>query len=81
MHAKERRRERKKSEMDYGKNWQKIRAEYLKVNPICQDCKQAIATEVHHKRALRHGGTHDWSNLKALCKGCHSRRTLKGGVG
>ena len=29
--------------------------------------------EVHHKKPLSEGGTHDRDNLIALCKSCHSR--------
>ena len=28
--------------------------------------------EIHHKKPLSEGGTHDRSNLIALCKSCHS---------
>jgi len=29
--------------------------------------------EVHHIKPLAEGGTHDDSNLMALCKSCHSK--------
>lgn len=31
-----------------------------------------ITAEIHHKLPLSEGGTHDRSNLIALCKSCHS---------
>ena len=31
------------------------------------------AEEVHHKKPLSEGGTHERDNLIALCKSCHSR--------
>ncbi len=45
--------------------------------------------EIHHMKPLSEGGTHDRSNLIALCKSCHSSihahrgdywgRTMSGG--
>lgn len=37
------------------------------------------AAEVHHIVPLSAGGTHDESNLMALCKPCHSRITAREG--
>jgi 5-methylcytosine-specific restriction protein A len=45
----------------------------------CQaERKVTAATEVHHIAALRYGGTHEDSNLMALCKSHHSSRTAAG---
>ena len=38
-----------------------------------------VAEEVHHKKPLAEGGTHDWNNLIALCKVCHARIHAKRG--
>ena len=37
------------------------------------------AQEVHHILPLSRGGTHDDSNLMALCKPCHSEITARDG--
>ena len=36
--------------------------------------------EIHHKKPLSEGGTHDRSNLIALCKSCHSTIHAKRGL-
>ncbi|MGF0094729.1 HNH endonuclease [Lachnospiraceae bacterium SGI.066] len=35
--------------------------------------------EIHHKKPLSEGGTHDRSNLIALCMSCHSQIHAKRG--
>jgi len=66
----------------YDGEWQRIRAVYLGEHPYCAECG-APATDVHHITPLRRGGTHDETNLKALCHACHSRVTARrdGGFG
>ncbi|MDT3768202.1 HNH endonuclease [Gleimia hominis] len=63
----------------YDSRWRKIRAAYVAQHPLCEDClKQGRYTpvqEVHHVLPLEHGGTHDFGNLRSLCKPCHSRQT------
>ena len=63
----------------YGSTWRKIRARFVAEHPLCEEClKQKKLTpteEVHHILPLSHGGTHDASNLMALCKSCHSKIT------
>ena len=67
----------------YGSVWQKIRARFLSKHPLCEECRKegrlTKATEVHHILPLDHGGTHDESNLMALCKPCHSRISIEMG--
>lgn len=60
----------------YDAEWRKIRAAYLEAHPYCVVCGQR-ATEVDHIVAIREGGTHDWSNLRGMCKSHHSKRTIK----
>ena len=64
----------------YGRAWKKIRAYYIQVHPLCEQCEQegrlTPAEEVHHILPLANGGTHDDDNLMALCKSCHSRITI-----
>lgn len=62
------------TERGYDATWQRIRASYLMDHPQCADCGEP-ANEVHHIAPLAQGGTHEASNLMALCKGCHSKRT------
>jgi 5-methylcytosine-specific restriction protein A len=69
----------------YGRRWQKLRAAYLARHPLCEcGCGQAAAV-VDHIRP--HGGdlalVFDWTNLQALAKTCHDRKTAArdGGFG
>lgn len=67
----------------YGHTWRKVRTRYLDAHPLCEDCLDAgrttPAVEVHHVVPLSHGGSHDASNLRALCKPCHSRQSARDG--
>jgi 5-methylcytosine-specific restriction enzyme A len=67
------------SRRGYDKHWRAIRKSFLKRNPLCESCldRQQVtqANEVHHIKPLREGGTHDDSNLMALCHSCHSKIT------
>lgn len=69
------------SKRGYDHRWQAIRKMYLAENPLCVEClrkgRLVEATEVHHITTIRDGGTNDYSNLMALCKGCHSKITIK----
>lgn len=44
----------------------------------CDHCKQQLdATyEIDHVIELQNGGTNDVSNLKALCRNCHGKKTM-----
>lgn len=63
----------------YGRAWQRIRLAFLRANPLCVHCLEAgmttAATEVDHILRLKRGGTNDFTNLQALCKPCHTRKT------
>ncbi len=69
------------SNKTYGRRWRKIRKPFIEQNPLCAEClKRGVYTpaeEVHHILPLSKGGTHDYSNLEALCKSCHSTITGK----
>lgn len=67
------RRRRTAAWSDYGQTWRRIRLEVLVEQPLCP-CG-ARATEVDHIKPLRSGGGHERSNLRALCKRCHSSKT------
>ena len=65
----------------YGAAWRRLRRAILAERPLCEECLKlgriVPATEVHHIVPLRLGGTNDPSNLQALCKPCHSRKTMR----
>ena len=60
----------------YGHTWRKLRRMVLNRNPLCAECG-AIATEVDHIVPRKNGGENVDSNLRALCKPCHSRKTMR----
>jgi 5-methylcytosine-specific restriction enzyme A len=57
--------------------WRKLRIVYLRQHPICNRCKEALATTVHHKKDRKTNPelSYEWGNLEALCKQCHDRHT------
>ena len=61
----------------YGNNWRRIRSLYVKRHPLCEYClKEGRITpveEVHHIVPLSCGGTNQFSNLRSLCKNCHTK--------
>ena len=59
----------------YGYRWRKIRARVLEQHPICMKCNQAPSNTVDHILTKAQGGTDDESNLQALYRECHSRKT------
>ena len=66
----------------YGRRWQARRRVFLAEHPWCEECLRANiytpATDVHH--LVRHGGDVELFNsspLEALCKACHSKKTLE----
>lgn len=67
----------------YGSAWRKIRNRYIAKHPLCAHClrdgRYTAATEVDHIVPLSHGGKHAESNLQALCKSCHSKKTMQDG--
>lgn len=67
----------------YGRAWKRIRDKYVSQHPFCEVCYErgvlVKTEEVHHKIPLSEGGTHDKSNLIALCKSCHSSIHAKNG--
>ncbi len=72
----------------YGrKDWQRTRAAFLREHPYCEcdECLQLpailrpAATVVDHIDGLGPLGPrgHDWSNLRAMTKAHHDRRTMR----
>ena len=73
----------KQTKRRYGRAWKRIRDKYAAEHPFCEKCYEhgflVPVEEVHHKLPLSEGGTHDRSNLIALCKSCHSQIHAKRG--
>lgn len=61
----------------YGRAWKRIRDSYVKEHPFCEMCFEkgiiVAVDEVHHKKPLAEGGTHEKDNLISLCKSCHAK--------
>lgn len=53
----------------YGSEHQIIRAELLRLFPICQLCNDAFSEHMHHINHKPHDRRR--SNLLMCCKGCH----------
>jgi 5-methylcytosine-specific restriction endonuclease McrA len=64
----------------YNNEWRLVRKDYLDTHPHCEEvgCTHR-SQEVHHLQSVRDRPELrlSWSNLKALCKSCHSRITAK----
>lgn len=54
--------------------WQRLRAHFLAVHPICGICNHALAFHAHHLAPVekRQDLALDWSNLAPVCWRCHS---------
>lgn len=69
------------SQRGYGREWFRTRARYLRDHRVCEDCGapggKESPLEVHHLDGRGPNGPagHDETNLRALCKPCHSRHT------
>jgi 5-methylcytosine-specific restriction protein A len=65
-------------ERGYDRPWERRRAEHLELEPWCrfhlERGQRVRATDVDHI-VPRPAGSDDHSNLRSLCKSCHSRRT------
>lgn len=56
----------------YDRRYRRLRADYLRANPLCERCRR-LAQELHHRIPTRLGGAvHDVGNFEALCKECHT---------
>ena len=64
--------------------WRKVRQIFLGRNPLCSECEARgltiAASDVDHviPRRERPDLAFTESNLRALCKACHSRKTMGG---
>jgi len=78
----ERKAKKKPNKFYSSKYWRTIRQFILeRDNYLCQIClskgKYVMASEIDHIIPIANGGTNDPTNLRALCKSCHSRKTIK----
>ena len=68
----------------YDARWRRMRRMVLARQPVCAtpDCHRP-SKDVHHIKALVHGGEDSFENLQGLCHECHSRITATehGGFG
>lgn len=67
---------------EYGSaRWREIARRYLAEHPTCIQCGRR-AEVAHHIIEKENGGSDDDTNLRALCKSCHSRlhARARGGV-
>ena len=68
----------------YGWQWQQLRKEILKRDPICRwpGCRER-SVHVDHIVSKRRGGSEDPMNLQGLCATHHSEKTCRvdGGFG
>lgn len=64
----------------YDADWRRFRSSILAQRPVCQDCDRDPAREVHHLLKVREYPSLRLAagNVLALCKACHSARTLRG---
>lgn len=73
----------KSTKKRYGRAWKRIRDKYAVEHPFCELCFErgiiVPTEEIHHKKPLSEGGTHDRINLIVLCKSCHSTIHAKRG--
>jgi 5-methylcytosine-specific restriction protein A len=68
----------------YDHRWRLLRLAVLADRPVCEACQVRASEHVDHVLAMSKGGAHyDPANLRALCHGCHSRKTVAedGGFG
>jgi 5-methylcytosine-specific restriction enzyme A len=66
-------------ERGYDHRWRKVRAAFIRANPVCQDPEGCIAdaTDVDHIDGEGPRGDNSPENLRSLCHHHHSRRTAE----
>lgn len=58
------------------KRWKMTRRRKLNMDPICEQCNNELATDVHHKQGVK-VVTWEIEALESLCHSCHSRVTRR----
>ena len=61
------------------RRWRRFRKQILSERPVCEDCDEALATQVDHIIRVRVMPqlAFDPVNVQALCHPCHSRKTAR----
>ncbi|MDE3095586.1 MAG: HNH endonuclease [Chloroflexota bacterium] len=65
--------------LGYGAAWRKVSTRVLAEEPICPGYPPPcgdLTEVVDHIQSRRRGGTDERTNLRAYCRGCHSRKTV-----
>jgi 5-methylcytosine-specific restriction endonuclease McrA len=70
------------SQRGYGSTWRRLRAAFIKANPLCATpgCGRP-SSHADHVVPRSRGGQDVWSNLQPLCPSCHARKTAAGDGG
>lgn len=64
------------SQRGYDHTWSRASKAYLAAHPVCERCRDALATLVDHIVPLRAGGSRlDPANMQALDVQCHAIKT------
>lgn len=69
---------KKRMQFYHTAKWQKLRRWKLGVNPVCEACEAALATEVDHIISATEDAPELWfdsENLQSLCASCHKQKT------
>ena len=63
-----------------GRKLQALRADLFRRKPLCEQCEKhgrvTLATIRDHRVPLAEGGKDDASNEQAICKPCHTEKSL-----
>jgi 5-methylcytosine-specific restriction protein A len=61
------------SQRGYDRDWRELRDAYLRAHPLCEKCRKAPATTVHHIKPVEEFPELRlvWRNLEANCRPCH----------
>lgn len=63
---------RKPGQYDY--EWQKVRAEAIRLQPYCSFCGTDEDLTGDHIVPRKHGGKNTLDNIRVLCRSCNTRR-------
>ncbi|WP_374215260.1 HNH endonuclease [Streptomyces sp. NEAU-Y11] len=58
----------------YDYQWQKVRAEAIRLQPYCSFCGTGNDLTGDHILPLKEGGTNVIDNVRVLCRSCNTRR-------
>ncbi|MFD6970149.1 HNH endonuclease [Streptomyces sp. NPDC059949] len=58
----------------YDYQWQKVRAEAIKLQPYCSFCGTDRDLTGDHILPLKDGGKNTLDNVRVLCRSCNTRR-------